>query len=136
MIIDGTMSLVFPYWDSENECLDFSKDGFILCDYFVDLECTKSSTKLLGRYKRTVKWKFNPTTPYEQHIIEYASETNREPINERGGLCEYFINNGVVKLVSENIELNPDYNPVFWQQEYDLQLEAITQAEKEGHRIY
>lgn len=119
------MSLVFPYWDSEKECLDFSKDGFILCDYFVDLECTKSSTKLLGRYKRTVKWKFNPTTPYEQHIIEYASRI-RKPIKERVGHCEYLITKSVVKLVSENIELNPDYDPVFWQQEYDLQLEAIT----------
>ena len=41
-----------------------------------------------------------------------------------------------IDMVFQKVVLNPEYNPEYWEQQYDACLAAIAEAEKDGRRIY
>ena len=132
------MSFIYPHWDQNYQLLDVTPNSFTYKKYYKDRECKEWSSKLLGRYQKTITVLINENKiPPEKRILHpYNRKKRGDDLNEIWGNCEYYIEQGHVKILSEEVDKNPDYDPEFWQQEYDAQVKAIALAEAEGYHIF
>lgn len=132
------MSMIYPHWDQEYELLEVTSNSFTYKKYYKDQDCNEWSSKLLGHYQKTITVLINDNEipPQERIFHPYNLKKRGVDLNEIWLNCEYYLEMGFVKIVSEKVDVNPDYDPEFWQQEYDAQAEAIAMAEKEGYHIF
>ena len=129
------MSFIYPHWDTDYVVLNVSLDSVTFKKYYDDPKCNKKSTKLLGRYQKTVKVIINSEIPPEEKMYHPFNMKDREDHAIMDN-CIHYIDVGCAKIISEDIDINSDYNPEFWQQEYDSMAEAIRLSEKEGYHIF
>ena len=132
------MSFIYPHWDQNYQLLDVTPNSFSYTEYYKDRECKEGSSKHLGRYQKTITVLINENkVPPEKRILHPYNLKNRGyGFKDIWPNCEYYIEHGYVKILSEEVNKNPDYDPEFWQQEYDSMAEAIRLSEKEGYHIF
>lgn len=132
------MSFIYPHWDQKYELLDVTPNSFTYNKYYKDKECKEWSSKLLGHYQKTITVLINNNEipPEKRMFHPYNRKKRGDNLNDIWPNCEDYIKLGYVKILSEEVNENPDYDPEFWQQEYDAQAEAIRLAEKEGYHIF
>ena len=133
------MSMIYPHWDSDCEILNVTPISFSFRRYYEDSECTKISTKLLGKYQKDSKANIKDNDeipPIERIVHPFNLKKKGLPLNDIKENCVHYLEIGCAEVVSEKIDINPDYDPEFWQQEYEAQAESIAMAEKNGHHIF
>lgn len=131
------MSMIYPHWDSECDILEVTSESFTFRKYYDDPDCTKLSTKLLGRYQKNSKAMIKDNIPPQELIVHpFNLKKKGVELNDILLNCMHYLELGYAEVVSEEVELNHDYNPEFWQQEYEAQAKAIAMAEKDGYHIF
>ena len=129
------MSFIYPHWDQDYVVLNVSLESVTFKEYYDDLKCTKKSTKLLGPYQKTINVVINSEIPPEEKMYHPFNVKDREDYAIMDN-CMHYLEMGFCDIVSEKVDENPDYDPEFWQQEYEAQAKAITLAEKDGYHIF
>ena len=143
------MSMIFVPGDELNDVLEVSSESFSIARYYDDPECTIRSTTFRGKYRKISKYIINPPkTLYEKWNLHSSFGDTQFPPLEKAQIppvkdfnmyitmLERFIDSGKAKLHSQKIDKNPNYDPVYWQQEYEAQCETVAQAEAKGYHIY
>ena len=132
------MSFIYPHWDSDREILNVTPNSFTVREYYENQDCNKRSTKLLGEYQKDCKAIINKNKIPPQEFVATPFV-----LKEKGAYIESILTNGMYYLekeyaviVSEKVSVNRDYNPEYWQQEYDAQAKAVAMAEAEGYHIF
>ena len=124
------MSLVYVD-DVKYKILDLSLDSFTILEYYKDSECNLQTSRLLGKYQKTINCSINKVRGIKRLHLRNMVESGDKKFEKayEFDLCHDLLDSGMATVLSEKIEKNPDYDPEHWQELFDKGMEALIEAE-------
>ena len=135
------MSMPYIHNDDYDAIIDSSEDSMTYVRFCSNEDGTDDSSRFRGKYMEVTVYSFK-VSGTNWGISHFHNMMKFKDINLARELKEGFLeewhelNLDDIQIISQKVVENPDYDPEYWQQQYDACLKAISDAEKEGHRIY
>ena len=136
------MSMPYIHNDDDDAVIDSSEDSFTYVRFCSNKDGTDGSSRFRGKYMEVTVYSFKVSGRGPFSISHFHDLLRMGNINIARDLKEgvlddcYDVNLDDIQIVSQKVVENPDYDPEYWQQEYEASLKAISDAEKQGYRIY